>query len=112
MCVESPKHSHTLVLPPNRTPAFTQVYPVYAHWAWSWNGWLDPRFYNAILGIGSIDFAGSGVVHTLGGFAALMGSIVLGPRVGRWDPQMSHIITKAENPAFLMLGSFILWFGW
>jgi len=90
-----------------------QIYPVPAHWIWSTNGWLDASYRNSILGIGSIDFAGSGVVHTQGGFAALMGSIVLGSRIGRFDsPDTQHLFTTGHNPPLFLLGTFLLWLGW
>ena len=90
-----------------------QIYPVFAHWSWSTNGWLcadNPN--NAILGMGAIDFAGSGVVHTMGGFSALMGSIVLGPRIGRYDLSKSHLFVHGHNPPLYLLGTFLLWLGW
>ena len=90
-----------------------QIYPIPAHWIWSENGWLTAENNNSILGIGSIDFAGSGVVHTTGGFAALMGSIVLGARVGRFDsPDTQHLFTAGQNPALFLMGTFLLWLGW
>ena len=95
-----------------RPPPAVQIYPVSAHWNWSTNGWLSVTNANAILGVGSIDFAGSGVVHTLGGFASLMGSIVLGPRVGRYDPSMRHQFVHGHNPPLYLLGTFLLWLGW
>lgn len=54
------------------------VYPVVSHWAWSPEGWLQT--------VGYVDFAGSGVVHLLGGVCALVGAAVLGPRQGRFVP--------------------------
>ncbi len=76
------------------------IYPISGHWVWG-GGWLGQ--------LGMKDFAGSGVVHTVGGFAALGGALVVGSRRGRWSGQVS------ETPASLPLaavGSFILWFGW
>lgn len=71
------------------------VYPVVAHWCWSSQGWLAQR--------GFLDFAGSGVVHTVGGFASLIGCIFLGPRRGK---------TEAHSVPLVVLGTFILWMGW
>ena len=55
----------------------------------------------------------SGVVHTAGGFAALMGSIVLGPRIGRFDEMTDQRqFSQGQNPALYLLGTFLLWFAW
>ena len=59
------------------------VYPIYGNWVWG-GGWLSALGRNVGLGHGAVDFAGSGVVHAVGGFAALAGAIVLGPRVGKF----------------------------
>jgi ammonium transporter, Amt family len=92
------------------------IYPIIGHWAWGPDGWLalmgsDGHFF-ASLGMGFHDFAGSTVVHTIGGFIALAGSIVLGPRLGRkfkrdgGAPMLPHDLTIAVS------GGLILWFGW
>ena len=92
------------------------IYPIVGHWAWGPDGFLammgsDGHFY-AKLGTGFHDFAGSTVVHTIGGFIALAGSIVLGPRIGRkfkrdgGGPMMPHDLTIAAS------GGLLLWFGW
>jgi ammonium transporter, Amt family len=89
---------------------------VIGHWAWGPDGWLanmgsDGHFWPG-LGMGFHDFAGSTVVHTIGGFIALAGSIVLGPRLGRkfkrdgGAPMLPHDLTIAVS------GGLILWFGW
>ena len=89
------------------------VYPVVGHWYWAPNGWLSPFSPNAIVGMGCIDFAGSGVVHTLGGFAALVGSVVLGPRVGRFaDGADPREYRNGHNPPLYLMGSLLLWYGW
>ncbi len=54
----------------------------------------------------------TGVVHTLGGFCALMGSIVMKPRVGRYDPSKRHLFVGGHNPPLYLLGTFLLWLGW
>jgi Amt family ammonium transporter len=82
------------------------IYPVYGHWVWG-GGWLS----SLPFGLGAIDFAGSGVVHAVGGFVGLAGAMVLGPRYGKYvngQPQgiPGHSIILAA------LGVFILWFGW
>jgi Amt family ammonium transporter len=92
------------------------IYPIIGHWAWGPDGWLatmgsDGHFF-ASLGTGFHDFAGSTVVHTIGGMIALAGSIVLGPRLGRsfkrdgGVPMLPHDLTIAVS------GGLILWFGW
>jgi len=92
------------------------IYPIIGHWAWGPDGWLatmgsDGHFFPS-LGIGFHDFAGSTVVHTIGGFIALAGAIVLGPRLGRTfkrdggAPMLPHDLTIAIS------GGLILWFGW
>ena len=92
------------------------IYPVIGHWAWGPDGWLanmgsDGHFWPA-SGMGFHDFAGSTVVHTIGGFIALAGAIVLGPRLGRTfkrdggAPMLPHDLTIAVS------GGLILWFGW
>ena len=92
------------------------IYPVIGHWAWGPDGWLatmgsSGNFFPS-LGIGFHDFAGSTVVHTIGGFIALAGAIVLGPRLGRkfkrdgGSPMLPHDLTIAVS------GGLILWFGW
>lgn len=73
-----------------------------AHWAWSDGGWASPALDDgsALFGCGVIDFAGSGVVHMTGGMAALVGTFILGPRVGRFNedgtyntmPQQSAVL--------------------
>jgi ammonium transporter, Amt family len=92
------------------------IYPIIGHWAWGPDGWLANmgtagNFFPS-LGTGFHDFAGSTVVHTIGGFIALAGSIVLGPRLGRkfkrdgGGPMLPHDLTIAVS------GGLILWFGW
>ncbi len=92
------------------------IYPIIGHWAWGPDGWLalmgsEGHFFPS-LGMGFHDFAGSTVVHTIGGFIALAGAIVLGPRLGRTfkrdggAPMLPHDLTIAVS------GGLILWFGW
>jgi Amt family ammonium transporter len=92
------------------------IYPIIGHWAWGPDGWLalmgSAGHVWPSLGMGFHDFAGSTVVHTIGGFIALAGSIVLGPRLGRTfkrdggAPMLPHDLTIAVT------GGLILWFGW
>ena len=79
------------------------IYPVVGHWIWG-GGWL------AEMGI--IDFAGSTVVHSVGGWAALAGAIVLGPRIGKYNEDGSANALPGHNLLMAALGVFILWFGW
>ena len=88
----------------------TLVYPVFANWAWG-GGWLSQL--GAIgLGKGYIDFAGSGVVHAVGGWCALAGAIVLGPRLGKYNRDKSANTIPGHNMVLALLGCFILAFGW
>ena len=76
------------------------IYPIYGHWAWSDYGWL--------VNMGFADYAGSGVVHMIGGFLALAGAMVVGPRRG-WE---QGIIIRGHNVPYVVIGTFILFFGW
>ncbi len=79
------------------------LYPVVANWVWNPNGWLALRGFN--------DFAGSGAVHAMGGFAALASAIVLGPRLGKYkNGEITSI--PGHNLPLAAIGAFILWFGW
>jgi Amt family ammonium transporter len=79
------------------------IYPIGGHWAWG-GGWLS--------GMGFADFAGSTVVHSVGGWAALAGVIVLGPRIGKYMPDGSVRPILAHNMTSATLGALILWLGW
>ena len=82
------------------------IYPVSGHWIWG-GGWLAE--------LGFHDFAGSTVVHSVGGWAALMGAIVIGPRTGKYIRTEGKVIVRAfpgHNIPLAALGVFILWFGW
>lgn len=87
------------------------LYPVFAHWAWG-GGWLSQLGNNFQLGVGYVDFAGSGVVHTVGGFCALAGAAVLGPRIGKFNKDGSSNAIPGHNLPFALLGTMILAFGW
>lgn len=84
------------------------IYPVFGSWAWgsllNGGGWLE--------NLGFIDFAGSTVVHSVGGWAALAGSIVLGPRLGKYDKEGHIKPILGHNIPLAALGVFILWLGW
>jgi Amt family ammonium transporter len=88
----------------------TLVYPVFGNWAWG-GGWLSQL--GAVgLGKGYIDFAGSGVVHAVGGWCALAGAMVLGPRLGKYNKDGSPNAIPGHNMILALLGCFILAFGW
>ncbi|AFQ45902.1 ammonium transporter [Desulfosporosinus meridiei] len=79
------------------------IYPVVGHWIWG-GGWLMER--------GMIDFAGSTVVHSVGGWAALIGALLIGPRVGKYSKDGKSHAIPGHNITLGALGVFILWFGW
>ncbi|MEA3493485.1 MAG: ammonium transporter [Candidatus Margulisiibacteriota bacterium] len=79
------------------------IYPVVGHWIWG-SGWL--------ANLGMLDFAGSTVVHSVGGWAALAGAIVLGPRLGKYNKDGSSNAIAGHSIPLAALGVFILWFGW
>ncbi len=88
------------------------IYPVFANWAWG-GGWLSQLgAHNPSFGSGYIDFAGSGVVHAVGGFTALAGAIVLGPRIGKFNKDGTANAIPGHNIILAALGTFILAFGW
>merc|ERR1719169_167981 len=84
------------------------LYPVVVHWGWSGQGILNDGE-ESIVGATYNDFAGSGIVHMVGGVAALVGAIVVGPRAGRWANEEDF---APHNPALCVLGTLVLWFGW
>lgn len=88
------------------------IYPVVVHWVWDGNGWLTAFTDNPIGPNGYLDFAGSSVVHMVGGFAGLMGAIFVGPRIGKYGPNGSINPIPGHSISLAALGVFILWFGW
>ncbi|KAG2488753.1 hypothetical protein HYH03_012751 [Edaphochlamys debaryana] len=89
------------------------LYPVAAHWVWSVEGWLGyGKREDPLWGSGAIDFAGSGVVHMLGGMAGLAGAILLGPRMGRFDADGKPADLPGHSAVLVVLGTVLLWFGW
>ncbi len=86
-------------------------YPLFAAWTWG-GGWLAKTWDTMSLGAGYVDFAGSGVVHTVGGVAALAGAIVLGPRIGKFGADGKPRGIPGHHIPMAMLGTFILLFGW
>lgn len=86
-------------------------YPIFAAWTWG-GGWLAKSWETMNLGAGYTDFAGSGVVHAVGGAAALAGAIVLGPRIGKYGPDGTARAIPGHNIPMAQLGCFVLLFGW
>jgi len=84
------------------------IYPIFGSWAWGGlldgGGWLEKK--------GFLDFAGSTVVHSVGGWLALAGAIILGPRKGKYGPDGKPKAILGHNIPLAALGVFILWFGW
>lgn len=78
------------------------IYPIYGHWVWG-GGWLAE--------LGALDYAGSGVVHAVGGFVALAGAAVVGPRMGKFVNGVAQELPAHSTP-FVVVGTFILFFGW
>ncbi|WP_417885701.1 ammonium transporter [Zunongwangia sp.] len=81
----------------------TVIYPISGHWVWQGDGWLS--------NLGFIDFAGSTVVHSVGGWAALVAAALVGPRIGKYTNGKSNAI-PGHNMVYGALGVFILWLGW
>ncbi|WP_426571405.1 ammonium transporter [Aquihabitans sp. McL0605] len=86
-------------------------YPIFGAWTWG-GGWLAQLGNSMDLGYGYVDFAGSGVVHAVGGVAGLAGAIVLGPRIGKFNKDGSANTLAGHHIPMAMLGTFILLFGW
>jgi Amt family ammonium transporter len=82
------------------------IYPIVRHWVWGPDGWLTTQ------SVPFRDFAGSTVVHTIGGTIALIGAIALGPRIGRVFKRDGGGMPPAHNLTLASLGGVILWFGW
>ncbi len=79
------------------------VYPVVGHWIWG-GGWLSS--------LGFVDFAGSTQVHSIGGWAALVGAMILGPRIGKYGPGGKINAIPGHSLSLATIGCFVLWFGW
>src|SRR5712692_444806 len=89
--------------------AFT--YPIYGNWAWG-GGWLSQLGANLGLGKGYCDFAGSGVVHAVGGLTALAVALIIGPRIGKFNRDGSSNAIIGHDISAVLIGCFILAFGW
>ena len=91
------------------------IYPVSGHWTWG-RGWLSnaepDSFMMSVFGYTFHDFAGSTVVHSVGGWIALVGAAILGPRLGKYGKDGKSKAIPGHNLTLACLGVFILWFGW
>ncbi len=87
------------------------VYPIFGNWVWG-GGWLSQLGANFGLGHGHVDFAGSSVVHEVGGVAALVGAWVIGPRIGKYGKDGTVNTIPGHNIPMAIIGTFILAFGW
>ncbi len=83
------------------------IYSIYGHWVWG-GGWLS----TLPFGAGAKDFAGSGVVHAVGGFVSLAGAYLLGPRIGKYNADGTPNAIPGHNPGYIVMGTMILFFGW
>ena len=79
------------------------IYPIVGHWIWG-GGWLS--------NMGFLDFAGDTVVHSVGGWAALAGALILGPRYGKYDKNGKPTAIPGHNMSLAVIGLFVLWLGW
>jgi Amt family ammonium transporter len=84
---------------------------VYGNWVWG-GGWLSQLGANFGIGHGHVDFAGSSVVHLTGGVLALVGAIIIGPRIGKYTKDGKSNVIPAHSIPMAMIGTFILAFGW
>src|SRR5204862_4805154 len=87
------------------------VYPIYGMWLWG-GGWMAHLGTSLHLGHGAVDFAGSGVVHATGGWAALALAMALGPRIGKFNKDGSPNAIPGHNIPFVVIGTPVLVFGW
>jgi len=87
------------------------IYPVYGMWVWG-GGWLSQLGNSLNLGHGAVDFAGSGVVHATGGWAALALAMLLGPRIGKYKKDGTPRAFPGHNLGYVVIGTLVLVFGW
>ncbi len=87
------------------------IYPLYGHWVWG-GGWLGEDSM-ALIGLpAAADYAGSGVVHAVGGFVGLAGAAVVGARLGKFNANGTANVLPGHNVPYVVIGTFILFFGW
>lgn len=86
------------------------IYPAFVHWAWG--AALGPNAGAFLANLGFVDFAGSTVVHSTGGWISLAACIVIGPRIGRFDANGDPVRIAGHNPVLSMAGGMLLFFGW
>lgn len=89
----------------------TIYYPLFGNWVWG-GGWLAQLGVNAGLGHGVVDFAGSSVVHAMGGAAALAGAMIIGPRIGKFKKNGKSNVIPGHHIPMAVIGTIILFFGW
>jgi ammonium transporter, Amt family len=87
------------------------IYPIYGNWVWG-GGWLSQLGTSMGLGHGAVDFAGSGVVHATGGWAALALAMLLGPRIGKYRKDGTVRAFPGHNLGYVVIGTLVLTFGW
>ncbi len=87
------------------------IYPIYGNWMWG-GGWLAHLGSSLNLGHGAVDFAGSGVVHSTGGWAALALAMILGPRIGKYNKDGKPHAFPGHNLGYVVVGTLVLVFGW
>ena len=83
------------------------IYPIPIRWVWATEGWLCAWGEAPLFGLGMIDFAGSGVVHMLGGVAGLVGSKIVGPRSGRFERSVDQSAFQGHSIALTTLGVYV-----
>ena len=109
------RHGRALEIPgPSRFTAYLSrmiIYPIYGNWVWG-GGWLSQLGTNFGLGHGGVDFAGSGVVHMVGGVCAVAGVMVLGPRLGKYKKDGTSSAIPGHHIPMGVAGALILAFGW
>jgi Amt family ammonium transporter len=87
------------------------IYPIYGNWLWG-GGWMAKLGTSMSWGHGAVDFAGSGVVHAVGGWTALALAIILGPRIGKFNKDGSPNAFPGHNLGYVVVGTLVLIFGW
>jgi Amt family ammonium transporter len=87
------------------------IYPIYGNWLWG-GGFLSKLWDSLSWGHGAVDFAGSGVVHATGGWAALALAVVLGPRIGKFNKDKTPNAFPGHNLGYVVVGTLVLVFGW